>query len=65
MAAVKLLKPEIAYKDVTERRTDFVHTKLLWRVVTYRLADISFNRLTLFSGERLNRVLALRGTVAN
>ena len=38
---------------------------VLWRVVTYRLADISFNRLALYSGERLNRVLALRGTVAN
>ena len=30
MAVVKLFKPKIAYKDVTERRTDFVHTKFTY-----------------------------------
>lgn len=29
-AVVKLLKPNIAYKDVTERRIDFVHTKFTY-----------------------------------
>ena len=60
-------KPKIANKDISERRIRSykVHL-LLWRVVTYRLVDTSFNWLAgLFSGERLNRVLALQETVAN
>ena len=67
MAIVKLVKPKIAYKDISERRIRSYKVHLLrWRVVSYRLVDTSFNCVAgLFSGERLNRVLALQGTVAN
>ena len=51
--------------SLEEDLISFVQSSLLWRVVTYRLADVSFNWLACFqAGERLNRVLALRGTVA-
>ena len=60
-------KPKIANKDISERRIrSYKFHLLLWRVITYRLVDTSFNWLAgLFSGERLNRVLALQETVAN
>ena len=59
----RLLLSYLNLKSLTKisRKEEFVHTKF-----TYRLVDTSFDWLAgLFSGERLNRVLALRGTDAN